>query len=106
MFLPSILLISGELGDARRGHQRRGVGMKIEVMVMGCAKCKRLERNIQQALLELGREEEIVRIEDIEEIKKRGTMRVPILYINGEMKAVGTVPSVEDIKAMLTSASG
>lgn len=80
--------------------------MKIEVLVIGCAKCKRLERNIQQALQELGMEEEIERIEDIEEIKKRGTMRVPILYINGEMKAVGMVPSVEDIKAMLTSASG
>ncbi|OPY30669.1 MAG: hypothetical protein A4E31_00271 [Methanomassiliicoccales archaeon PtaU1.Bin030] len=80
--------------------------MKIEVLVIGCAKCKRLERNIEQALQELGMEEEIERIEDIEEIKKRGTMRVPILYINGEMKAVGMVPSVEDIKAMLTSASG
>jgi small redox-active disulfide protein 2 len=80
--------------------------MKIEVLVIGCAKCKRLERNIQQALQELGMEEEIERIEDIEEIKRRGTMRVPILYINGEMKAVGMVPSVEDIKAMLTSASG
>jgi len=80
--------------------------MKIEVLVIGCAKCKRLERNIQQALQELGMEEEIERIEDIEEIKRRGTMRVPILYINGEMKAVGMVPRVEDIKAMLTSASG
>jgi len=80
--------------------------MKIEVLVIGCAKCKRLERNIQQALQERGMEEEIERIEDIEEIKRRGTMRVPILYINGEMKAVGMVPSVEDIKAMLTSASG
>ncbi len=80
--------------------------MKIEVLVIGCAKCKRLERNIQQALQELGMEEEIERIEDIEEIKKRGTMRVPILYINGEMKTVGMVPSVEDIKSMLTSASG
>jgi len=80
--------------------------MKIEVLVIGCAKCKRLERNIQQALQELGMEEEIERIEDIEEIKRRGTMRVPLLYINGEMKAVGMVPSVEAIKAMLTSASG
>lgn len=80
--------------------------MKIEVLVIGCAKCKRLERNVQQALQELGMEEEIERIEDIEEIKKRGTMRVPILYINGEMKTIGMVPSVEDIKTMLTTTSG
>lgn len=79
--------------------------MKIEVMVIGCAKCKRLERNIQLALDELGLDERIERIEDIEEIKRRGTIRVPILYIDGDMKAMGTVPSVEEIKTMLTNAS-
>lgn len=79
--------------------------MRIEVMVIGCAKCKRLERNIQLALDELGLDERIERIEDIEEIKRRGTIRTPILYIDGDMKAVGTVPSVEEIKSMLLSAS-
>ncbi|MDW5561845.1 MAG: thioredoxin family protein [Methanomassiliicoccus sp.] len=76
--------------------------MKIEVYVIGCAKCKRLERNLEQALRELGREDEIVRLEDIEEIKRRGVMRAPVLFIDGEVKCVGVVPGVEDLKAMLT----
>jgi small redox-active disulfide protein 2 len=75
--------------------------MKIEVLVIGCAKCKRLERNVEEALKELQLDEEIVRITDIEEIKKRGVMRVPILFINGETKSVGSVPSVEEIKEMI-----
>jgi small redox-active disulfide protein 2 len=77
--------------------------MKIEVYVIGCAKCKRLERNLEQALLELGLDNEIVRLEDIEEIKRRGVMRAPVLFIDGEVKSVGMVPGVEDLKAMLTA---
>jgi len=75
--------------------------MRIEALVIGCAKCKRLERNVEQALKELGRDDEIVRITDLEEIKRRGVMRVPVLFIDGEVKAVGSVPSVEELKTML-----
>jgi small redox-active disulfide protein 2 len=77
--------------------------MKIEVYVIGCAKCKRLERNLEQALRELGLDNEIVRLEDIEEIKRRGVMRAPVLFIDGEVKSVGIVPGVEDLKAMLAA---
>ena len=75
--------------------------IKIEVLVIGCAKCKRLERNVEQAVQELGLGIEINRITDLEEIKRRGTMRVPVLYINDEVRAMGSVPSVEEIKTML-----
>jgi small redox-active disulfide protein 2 len=77
--------------------------MMIEVFVIGCAKCKRLERNLEQALRELGLENEIVRLEDIEEIKRRGVMRAPVLFIDGEVRSVGYVPGVEELKEMLTS---
>lgn len=76
--------------------------MKIEVYVIGCAKCKRLERNLEQALRELGREDELIRLEDIEEIKRRGVMRAPVLFIDGEVKSVGIVPGVDELKAILT----
>ncbi len=78
--------------------------VKIEVLVIGCAKCKRLERNTEQAVKELGIETEIIRIEDIDEIMKRGIMRTPVLFIDGEVKAVGMVPGVEEIKAMIRDA--
>jgi small redox-active disulfide protein 2 len=80
--------------------------MRIEVYLIGCAKCKRLERNLEQALRELGQEEEIVRLEDIEEIKRRGVMRAPVLFIDGEVKVVGMVPGVEDLKTIIIAAAG
>ncbi|MBI0582623.1 MAG: thioredoxin family protein [Methanomassiliicoccus sp.] len=79
-----------------------GNAVKIEVYVIGCAKCKRLERNLEQALRELGREDELIRLEDIEEIKRRGVMRAPVLFIDGEVKSVGIVPGVDELKAILT----
>jgi predicted thioredoxin/glutaredoxin len=56
---------------------------------------------MEEALKELGRDDEIIRITDIEEMKKRGVMRVPVLFIDGEVKSAGSVPSVEDLKSML-----
>lgn len=79
--------------------------MKIEVYVIGCAKCRRLERKLEQALRELGRDEVIERLEDIEEIKRRGVMRAPVLFIDGEVMVSGIVPGVEDLKAMIASRS-
>jgi small redox-active disulfide protein 2 len=77
--------------------------VKIEVFVIGCAKCKRLERNLEQALRELGLEDRIERLEDLEEIKRRGVMRAPVLFLDGEVKVVGFVPGVEELKDMLTA---
>lgn len=82
-----------------------GLGVKIEVYVIGCAKCRRLERNLEEALRELGRDEVIERLEDIEEIKRRGVMRAPVLFIDGEVMVSGIVPGVEDLKAMIASRS-
>lgn len=82
-----------------------GSGMRIEVFVIGCAKCRRLERNLEAALREMGLQEEIVRLEDIEEIKRRGVMRAPVLFIDGEVKSAGYVPGVEELKGLLAAAN-
>ena len=79
--------------------------MRIEVYVIGCAKCRRLERNLELAQRELGIEVGFERLEDIEEIKRRGVMRAPVLFIDGEVMVAGFVPGVEELKAMLTSRS-
>ena len=78
--------------------------MRIEVLVIGCAKCVRLERNVEAAVRELGLDIKVERITDIEEMKRRGIMRVPVLFIDGEVRSMGGVPSVEEIKDMLLAA--
>ncbi|MCE5295631.1 MAG: thioredoxin family protein [Euryarchaeota archaeon] len=74
---------------------------KIEVFGTGCTKCKKLERLAQQAVLELGMDIEVVKIENIKVMMDRGIFTTPALYIDGEPKAVGRVPSVDEIKEML-----
>jgi small redox-active disulfide protein 2 len=76
--------------------------VKIEVLGTGCAKCKRLFANAEQAVKDLKITAEIVKVEDIGEIVSRGVMLPPALFINGEVRAEGRIPDVNEIKAMLT----
>jgi small redox-active disulfide protein 2 len=76
--------------------------MKIEVLGTGCAKCKRLEENVRKALKDAKVQAEVVKVEDLQVIIDRGIMFTPALIIDGDEKAVGRVPSVEEIKKMIT----
>ena len=73
----------------------------IEVYGTDCAKCKTLAKNVDRALAELGISAVVVKIDSIQEIMNRGIMMVPALYIDGEAKAFGRAPSVDEIKKML-----
>lgn len=75
---------------------------KIEVLGTGCAKCKRLFANAEQAVKDLKIAAEVVKVDDLDEIVNRGVMLTPALFINGEVVAEGRVPDVNEIKSMLT----
>jgi small redox-active disulfide protein 2 len=75
---------------------------KIEVLGTGCAKCRRLEKNVREAVENLGTNIEVVKIEDLHEITDRGVMMTPGLIIDGEIVALGRVPGVDEIKEMLS----
>ena len=74
---------------------------KIEVVGTGCAKCKRLLANAEQAVRDLKITADVIKIDDIDEIVNRGIMLTPALFINGKVRAEGRVPDVNEIKAML-----
>jgi len=71
--------------------------MKIEVFGTGCMKCKRLEKNVKEALASASIEAEIIKIEDINAIMERGIMVTPALAIDGDVKIMGKVPSVDEL---------
>ena len=75
---------------------------KIEVLGTGCAKCRRLFANAEQAVKDLKITAELVKVEDLVEIVGRGVMLPPALFINGEKMAEGRIPDVNEIKKMLT----
>lgn len=75
---------------------------KIEVLGTGCAKCKRLFANTEQAIKELNIAVDLVKIETLDQIAERGVMMTPALIINDEIVAEGRVPDVKEIKALLS----
>ena len=75
--------------------------MKIEILGTGCPKCKSLEKSVKKAVEELGIEAQVIKVENIKEIMDLGVMMTPALYVDGETKAVGRVPSTEEIKKIL-----
>ena len=75
--------------------------MKIEILGIGCPKCKATEKNVRKAVDELGIQAEIVKIDDLQEIVNRGVMMIPAVFIDGQAKIVGHVPSPNEIKKLL-----
>ena len=75
--------------------------MKIEILGMGCPKCKMLYENAKKAVRETGVQAEVIKVEDMERITGYGVMMTPALVVNGEVKTTGKIPSAEDIKQWL-----
>jgi small redox-active disulfide protein 2 len=75
--------------------------MKIEILGTGCAKCNTTEKIIKKVVEELGINADIVKVEDLQEIINRGIMMTPAVFINGEEKIVGRVPTTDEIKKLL-----
>jgi small redox-active disulfide protein 2 len=76
--------------------------VKIEVLGTGCAKCKRLLANAEQAVKDLKIAADVIKVDDIDAIVDRGVMMTPALFINGVVRAEGRVPDVDEIRRMLT----
>ena len=74
--------------------------MKIEILGTGCPKCKATENAVRKVVEELGKDIEVVKVEDLKEIVNRGVMMTPAVVVDGEVKIVGHVPSVNEIKKL------
>ena len=72
--------------------------MKIEILGMGCPKCTMLYENVLAALEEVGKEAEVVKVEDLEKITEYGVLMTPALVVNGDIKAAGKALSIEEIQ--------
>ena len=68
--------------------------MKIEILGMGCSKCKKLYDAVQLAVKELNMQADVTKVEDITKITDYGVWSTPAIVIDGEVKVVGKVPRV------------
>ncbi len=77
--------------------------MKVQVLGTGCAKCKQLTANAEQAVRELGVAAVVEKIEDIRQIRAFGVMTTPALAVDGKVLAAGKVLTADAVKDLLKS---
>jgi small redox-active disulfide protein 2 len=77
---------------------------RVEIFGTGCAKCKQLFSEAQAAVMESGVEADVLKIEQIEEIVKRGVLSTPAFAIDGTIKSTGRVPARADLVAWIRDA--
>ncbi len=75
--------------------------MKIEILGMGCPKCKQFFGNVEIAIADLGIDAELVKVEDMDKITDYAVMVTPALVIDGVVKVAGKVSTVDEIKGLL-----
>jgi len=76
--------------------------VKIKVLGPGCPKCQKTADNVKQAVSEAGSDASVDKVTDVMEIAKLGIFTTPAVVIDGDVKAVGKVPSVDEIKDWLS----
>jgi small redox-active disulfide protein 2 len=89
------------LSAIRAGPVKRGVIVKIQILGTGCPKCRKTYEHVDQALKELGTYADLEKVEDLKAIMDFGVMLTPAVAIDGEVKVVGKIPSVQEMKRLI-----
>jgi small redox-active disulfide protein 2 len=81
--------------------ETKGVRMTIQILGSGCPKCKSLEKAARDAVNASGIDAVVEKITDIDAIMDMGVMMTPALAVDGEIKSVGKLLTVEQIAKIL-----
>jgi small redox-active disulfide protein 2 len=79
--------------------------MKVAILGPGCPRCKATEKAVRQALREMGKDATVIKVEDIKEMIRYGISMTPAVAIDGAVRLAGKVPSVEEMKKLLSEGS-
>ena len=77
--------------------------MEIKVLGTGCPKCKTLEKITREVVEQSKIDATITKVEDIMEIMKFNVMTTPALVVDGKVVFKGRVPSIDELKDILTN---
>jgi len=75
--------------------------MEIKVLGPGCPKCEQTEKNVKEAVSELGLEADVEKVKDLLKIGSYGVFGTPAVVVDGEVKCVGKIPTKDDVKTWL-----
>lgn len=77
--------------------------MKIQILGTGCPKCNKLAETAKAAAEQAGIDFTIEKVTDINAIMAFGVMMTPALAVDGQVRVIGKVPPIEDLKKLLSS---
>lgn len=73
----------------------------IKVLGSGCANCERLAALAGQALVELGRTEQVEKVTDYAAMAALGVMATPALAVDDRVVLAGRIPALAALKETL-----
>ena len=75
---------------------------EIKVLGSGCDKCAQMAERAESAARQAGIEYKLEKVTSISVMIKYGVMVTPALVVDGLLKVSGRVPTVEEIKRILS----
>lgn len=75
---------------------------KVQILGPGCPKCLELAKRAQEAAQAAGGEIAVEKVTDLKQIMSFGVFMTPALVVDGQVKVVGKVPSVDEIKKLIS----
>jgi small redox-active disulfide protein 2 len=75
---------------------------KLQVLGPGCPKCIELAKRTDEAAKASGVDYELEKVSELKEIMSFGVLMTPALVVDGQVKVVGQVPSVDEIKKLIS----
>ena len=77
---------------------------EIKILGAGCDKCNRLYETAVEAVRSTGTNAVVSKVSEMSEIIALGVMATPAMVIDGQIIIMGRVPSLEEIKKLITEA--
>lgn len=72
--------------------------MDIKVLGPGCAKCRQAEKIVLEAVADTGVDAQVEKVTDTMKIAGYGVFGTPAVIVNGEVKCVGKIPTIEEVR--------
>ncbi len=85
-----------------RPYERsKAEGLEIKILGSGCPCCDDVQQDLMAVMTEMNLAADIEHVTDPAEIGNYGVTGTPALIINGEVKAVGSMPKKTQLKSLL-----
>jgi small redox-active disulfide protein 2 len=75
--------------------------MEIKILGPGCPKCKQTEDLVRKKVIEAGVDANVEKVSDLMKIAGYGVFGTPAVVVDGEVKSVGKIPTMEEIKTWI-----